>query len=155
VDFCARVWETGGRVVYEPRAVVLHAEFGSASSPASAVEMQAARRAIFLEKHAAWVRERPARTFTSELVLRHHRPGVQRVLFLDDRVPHSRLGAGFGRSAAIVRSLVALDCVVTLHPLVVTDEEWPVAYEDIPRTVEVMTGWGSGRLSGFMRDRLR
>jgi len=153
VDFCARVWDSGRRVVYEPRAVVLHAEFGSAASRASAIEMQAARRVTFLEKHGAWIGRRPQRSAGAELLLRDRHVYARRVLYFDDRVPHSRLGAGFGRSAAVVRTLAELGCFVTLYPLAVTQHEWPGAYEEIPRTGEVMTGWGVDRLPRFMRDR--
>ena len=49
-DLCARVWESGRRVVYEPRAIVLHAEFGSAPSRAATIEMQSARLELFLHE---------------------------------------------------------------------------------------------------------
>ena len=35
-DYCVRVWESGHRVVYEPRAIVRHFEFASSASPAAA-----------------------------------------------------------------------------------------------------------------------
>ena len=74
---------------------VLHAEFGSAPSRAAAIEMQSARRDLFLQKHATWIRRRPGPGEAAELVLRNRRPVWKRVLFLEDCVPHGRLGVRF------------------------------------------------------------
>src|SRR5207244_8292943 len=38
-DYCARLWERGLRVVYEPRAMILHYEFGSSNMP-NAIDLQ-------------------------------------------------------------------------------------------------------------------
>src|SRR5262249_6159644 len=39
-DYCARLWERGLRVVYEPKAVLLHYEFASSGSAKSATDVQ-------------------------------------------------------------------------------------------------------------------
>ena len=77
----------------------------------------------------------------------------QKILVLDDRVPHFRHGAGFPRAVELVRTLVELGNFVTFYPVTMPHENWSEVYEDIPRTVEVITEWGTLRLREFLRQR--
>jgi O-antigen biosynthesis protein len=152
-DYCARVWQSGRRVIYEPRAVGLHFEFASATSPASAVKKQDERRGLFVRKHAAWLACQPVRETTSLLAARTARGGGARVLILDDRVPHARHGAGCPRAKALLESLVRLGWEVTFAPLADPHEAWASAYSDIPRTIEVLLSHGSDGLLDHLRER--
>lgn len=152
-DYCLRLWESGKRVVYDPGAAVVHVEFASSRSASEAVEMQLERREIFVRKHA-------------ERLRRHHPPHPKnlipartaggsglRILFVDDRVPHAFLGAGFPRSREMLLALVEAGHSVTFFPLSFPEEDWETVYQDIPPTVEVMVGWGVDRLEEFLRER--
>ena len=72
------------------------------------------------------------------------------MLFIEDRIPHVYYGSGHARGNTILRSMVDLNCAVTLYP---TDlsyvEEWADAYSDIPRQVEIMMGYGRPKLDAF------
>ena len=72
---------------------------------------------------------------------------------IDDRVPHASVGFGDPRALALLRSLVDLGHSVTLFPVSVVDEDWARIYEDVPREVEVLRGYGGRRLAPFFRER--
>lgn len=50
-DFCLRVWRAGFRVVYEPRARVLHLEGGSALTEAEPTRLMERNRVVFADRH--------------------------------------------------------------------------------------------------------
>ena len=153
VDYCLRLWEKGYRVVYEPRATILHFEFASSGSTSGALRLQAAHRETFVGKHGRTLRQHhpPAREHVLEA--RQRAPRGRRVLILDDRVPHEALGAGFPRALRMIRVLVDLGHAVTLYPLSVPDEDWGQAYAEVPREVEIMLGHGEPRLGRFLAER--
>jgi GT2 family glycosyltransferase/glycosyltransferase involved in cell wall biosynthesis len=148
-DYCVRLWQAGLRVVYEPRAVVRHAEFGS-GAPANALSLQTERRAIFARTHGAWLERSTYSRGTSLLKARTRRRGGQRILFIEDRVPHERLGSGYPRALAITKALIGLGHHVTVFPLLVPHEAWDEAYADVPREAELWVGGGAAGLANLM-----
>jgi GT2 family glycosyltransferase/glycosyltransferase involved in cell wall biosynthesis len=152
-DYCLKLWESGHRVVYEPLSTLIHFEFASSASMAHAVEQQAARREIFRRRHAAWLAGKAAPRPENVIGARDAARGGLRVLFVDDRVPHDRLGSGFPRSREMLSALVALGHRATFYPLSFPAEDWGSVYADVPREVEVMLGAGRGGLEPFLRER--
>jgi len=153
-DYCVRLWKSGARVVYDPRAVVTHFEFASASA-ASAATLQLERRVIFVETHREWLTHQapPSPRATPVRARAHPHTGLQ-LIFVEDRIPHRRLGAGYPRALEIIRAARELEYRVTLYPLVLPDEDWADAYSDIPRDVELMLGAGEHGLPNFLKERL-
>ena len=129
IDYCLRLSESGRRVVFDPR-VVVNFESTSDGDPLK-----------LPEKHHDLLVERSA-----------SRPR-QRILVLDDRVPHFRHGAGFPRAVELIRTLDEIGHFVTFYPVTMPHEDWSEIYDDIPRTVEVIIGWGAARLRDFMKER--
>jgi glycosyltransferase involved in cell wall biosynthesis len=80
-------------------------------------------------------------------------PRSRRILFIDDRVPHTWLGSGFPRARAILLALLKKSCFVTFYPLSLFDENWPSVYSDMPGEVEFMIGYGPPLLETFLRNR--
>jgi len=153
VDYCVRLWQSGHRVVYDPGTVALHVEFASAQSAAAAVARQTVARDAFCAKHREWLRGQPDCASTGMLAARR-RPGRGlAVLFVDDRTPRLSAGFGFPRAAEIIRAFDDLGHFVTLYPTSLVGEDWRDAYLDIPVSVEVMLGWGPGRLKEFCQER--
>jgi GT2 family glycosyltransferase len=144
-DYGVRLWQQQLRVVYEPRALVRHVEFGS-GRPQDAVAQQAARRDIFAARHRGWLQEYARPRGASLLRARSRWTGGQRILFIEDRVPHERLGSGYPRAAALLGAALDLGHDVTLYPLLVPRESWDEAYADIPREVEILLGAGAAGL---------
>ncbi|HEX5109979.1 MAG TPA: glycosyltransferase [Vicinamibacterales bacterium] len=154
VDYCVRLWQRGLRVVYEPRFGAIHVEFASAPSADAALTAQAEHHARFVEKHRDWLRTRHQRAPGAVLRARSAGPASQRLLFVEDRVPLTRLGSGYPRSLAIIRAAIELGYQVTLYPLVVPDESWDDAYREVPRGVELMLQAGADGLRSFLESRL-
>ncbi len=152
-DYCARLWETGHRVVYDPQAVVQHFEFASSASRQRAVELQAERQALFAGKHAAWLDQKQSPWVGNVLEARSVRGGARRVLFIDDRVPCGSLGAGFPRTREMLWALQRLGCAVTFYPSSFPDDDWSAVYAEIPREVEVALGCGENGLLRFLEER--
>ncbi|MDX1643887.1 MAG: glycosyltransferase, partial [Thermoanaerobaculia bacterium] len=100
-DYCLRLRERGLRTVYEPRARIRHYEFASFDSAERAVALQARNHAKFAAKH----RERLSGQLPPDPANLHRArtPGnAPRVLYIDDRVPHTSLGSGFPRANRVV-----------------------------------------------------
>lgn len=151
-DFCIRLQAAGLRVVYEPRAVIRHYEFASSGGFAGAAKLQAAHRDVLCDKHAAWLSgkwhnqpDNSARARTS------NRFG--NLLFIDDRVPHPDLGAGYPRCAEMLREIAGLELNTTFYPLLFPDESWQSTYTTVPANIEVMLHHGRDGLEAFLEQR--
>ena len=153
-DYCLRLWQSGRQVIYEPRAVVLHVESASSASSSDVVERLARHRKLFAAKHSAWLRSHAKPPGSNPLQARSRISGGRRLLFVEDCVPHEKLGAGYPRSRAMIQAALELGHQVTLYPRVEPSERWEEAYSDVPRDVELMLGHGHPGLSGFLTDRL-
>lgn len=152
VDYCVRLWRAGLRVVFEPFTAAMHREFSTTGSADKAFALQRQHRTLFLEKQGDWIRANAPSAVETPLAARSqsHR---RRLLFLEDRVPHPRLGAGYPRANEMLRAMRALGYDITFYPMVVPSESWEEAYADVPREVELMLGLGANGLAGFLRDR--
>ena len=154
-DYCARLWEHGLRVVYDPNSVLLHYEFGSSANPQNAIELQRNHQKLFACRHERWLSERRSQDPDALLFARTANAATakKRVLFIEDRVPHPWLGSGFPRARAILLSLIRLGFSVTFYPMTHFDESWSEVYSDMPDEVEFMMGYGPPLLEAFLRHR--
>lgn len=152
-DFCLRLWENGLRVVFDPRIVIDHFEFGSSEKSEDALALQARNREIFLSKHVETLRRHLPASPSEVLRARTHQQGQRRLLFIDDRVPLESLGAGFPRARRMVHDAVSSGYFVTLYPLQFPHEEWSTTYACLPPTVEVAMGLGMSGLEAFLTKR--
>ncbi len=151
-DYCVRVWDAGFRIVFEPGATILHYEFAS-RSPDEASELQMRHRQIFVERNQARVSTYRSKSDANVLFARTAGVRKQRILIIDDRVPHPYLGSGFPRAHRMLTRLVEWDNLVTIYPTAVIDEDWNQAYCDVPREVEIMLHGDGGSLQEFLEQR--
>lgn len=154
-DFCVRLWEAGWRIVYDPAVRIRHFEFASAGpSSAWAIDLQTKHRAVFVDKHQQFLRERPLPSMQNVLEGRQ-RLGktTPRVLFIDDRLPRRDLGGGFPRALEFVHSLVECGAFVTHYPLQFPYEPWEPGRKVLPETVEIVAGLGTSGLESFLESR--
>ena len=152
-DYCMRLWESGYRVVYEPEAVVLHYEFGSSEKVGSALELQRAHREVFARKHAEKLQSHLVLSQSNLLAARSAGTKRKRILMIEDEVPHTQLGRGLPRSRRILTELVAGDAFVTFFPVVSEADEWSAVWATVPPEVEVMVGYGIGKLERLLEER--
>jgi O-antigen biosynthesis protein len=153
VDYCVRLWQAGFRVVYEPDAVIMHYEFGSASSSDEALSLQSRNHRLFYQKHEAWLSGREAFSQENMLLARTVHQTRKRVLVIEDRVPHPRLGRGYPRSLAIVRALLEEGAQVTFFPMFPTDDSWSDVRSTLDSSVEVFLGSTSNELRDCLERR--
>lgn len=155
VDYCMVLRQKGYAVIYEPRCTILHYEFGSSAKIGDAIALQKRNLIKFREK---WNSELAQWQFTqgkdSLLKARSPNDAIVRVLYIDERVPFPYLGSGFPRANLLLTSLVEAGAFVTLYPLDMPNDPLDMVYEVIPRSVEVMIGFGHIRLEAFLRERL-
>lgn len=147
-DYCARLWSAGFPVVYQPKAVAVHAEFGSAASAEAAVDLQRARRPIFVSRHNRWLSSQSARA-DGWLMARSHPHRQPSMLLIEDAEPDPAAGAGFPRSAALVDALRDLGFLVTIYA---TDQYTPRRPGARLSAVEVIPGGPQG-LRAFLSSR--
>lgn len=153
-DFCLRVWQAGFRVIYEPRVLVEHLEWGSAGNGEAEQRMRDNRR-LFQEKHRDWLRLKPQPCrlsldddlWQSPLDV----PRKPRILILDNEVPLITRGGGLPRARLMLHAL--RDWPVTFYPLWGLDEDWTAVYASVPDSTQVMLGMGMGQLESFLERR--
>jgi GT2 family glycosyltransferase len=131
-DYCLWLQEQGLDMIYDPKAVIRHFEFGSGISD-TAVALQQKNQKVFYEKHKTQL-------------AKHYKPNInvvlkarfaaslrnkKRILYIDDRIPHNDLGSGFPRSNTIIRCMVELEYQITIYPLnFPIEDNWDSAYKD-------------------------
>ncbi len=154
-DFCMRVRAAGFRVLYEPRAIIRHFEFASTEGREQAVRLQERNKEIFKQKHPQALAAQLPPALGNIRRARFARKQIKSVLYIDDRVPLTRLGGGFPRSNQIVRSLCESGCAVTVYPLnFPLESTWDEIYQEIPVQAEVVIGEGRGHFGYFLEQRI-
>jgi GT2 family glycosyltransferase len=154
-DYCVELQKRGLEVVYHPLVRVTHFEYGSAGASEKAFALMNSNRIKFLQKHKEFLSTKPhprSEVFPFALDLPRNRKS-RRVLFLEDYLPHQYLGAGFPRSAAIVRALVELGHKVTIYALFRRPEVWAELVQEFPLTVEIHWLHGREGFLEFLRER--
>jgi GT2 family glycosyltransferase len=153
-EFCARLWEAGLSVVFDPQVRIKHFEFASDDGQGRAIALQSRNRLRFAEKHPAFLAARPVPGPQGLLQARQRlQPKARRVLFIDDRVPMPWLGQGYPRAAAIVTAIADAGDFVTHYPLQFPHEHWDEVRRALPDTVEVMLDEGLSGIAGFLAAR--
>jgi GT2 family glycosyltransferase len=152
-DYCTRLWEKGLRVVYDPNSVLLHYEFASFASAKEATDLQREHQTIFAARHQKVLASQYAADMNNVLSARIKRRENRRVLFIDDRVPHTWLGSGFPRARTILSALLNQKCFVTFYAFTTFDESWASVYADMPDEVEFIIGYGPPLIEAFLRTR--
>jgi GT2 family glycosyltransferase len=111
VDLAFKLKERGLATVYEPRSQVVHELHGSGGSLQARRQMEA-NRAIFFERWSERLARRPnlieLPTHPRRLVAARDSEIADRILVIDDRVPHHDRGSGDPRMATMLYELVEL-----------------------------------------------
>lgn len=158
IDYCVRLWKLGKKVIYDPKVTIVHYEFASSSHSSSSAHANALMQRnykILQQKHQDWLQHQYPFDRKNILSARTHtRDNRQRLLYIDNRVPHSCLSSGCAYNHRVLSTLVELRYAVTLYLTDLTyTENWTDIYADISREVEVMRGYGLLQLADFLRDR--
>ena len=153
-DFCVRLWEQGHRIVYDPRVRIRHFEFASEVASGWAIELQRKHRDLFVQRHGSFLASQcvpsPAALLRARARLR---PGAQRVLVIDDRVPLPWLGQGYPRAASWIAAMAEAGHAVTHYPLQFPREAWDDVRRALPETVEALLDHGLSGLRDVLHAR--
>lgn len=152
-DLCARLWQAGYRVVYDPAVQLTHHEYGSAGSAEAAAAMMGRNQALFAAKHRAWLRRQYAQDPKLVAFARAAGRPRRRVLFIEDTVPLRNAGAGYVRANDIVREMAGLGCHVTIFPVNGCRFDPARVFADLPDTVEVLHDRTIADLPEFLQSR--
>ena len=151
-DFCIRLQKKGLRIVYVPSSQITHYEFASSGGMESAKILQVRHREVFRTKHADYLTEK----FTndgSKVLHARTRNNFSNILVIDDRVPHTSLGAGYPRCSNMLFELSKMDLNISFYPLLFPKEQWDDVYKTLPITIEVILESGRDRLLSFLAER--
>jgi GT2 family glycosyltransferase len=157
-DYCIRLQKIGKKIIYDPNVNILHYEFASSSNKGSsdhAIALMEKNQQLLKEKHKDWFKSQYPSDLKNLIFARTQaREKQKRLLYIDDRIPHPWVGSGYTRSHSILSHLVKLGYAITLYPGdLYYLEDWSTIYADIPKTVEVMRGYGLVMLEDFLRER--
>jgi GT2 family glycosyltransferase len=146
-DYCMRLWEKGYRVVYDPKAIIDHFEFGSAAKSDWAIAQQQKNHIVFKERHkdSLAAQYAPSEDNISKARIRGQKNALS-VLMVDDRVPYRHMGSGYPRAADIVEAIIAMGHNLTHYPLQFPYDAWDSIYASLPDNVEIARGFG---VTGF------
>jgi GT2 family glycosyltransferase len=148
-DLCIALWAAGHKVVYEPRSVVFHLEYGS-SGEERAVALHRRNQQKLAAKWESLLGDRLPPAAENCVRARDRRP-ERRVLVADDRVPNSGRGSGFPRARALLEALVELGFVVTFLPTTDPTPYQPETAQLQQLGVEVL--YGTRDLEAALADR--
>jgi GT2 family glycosyltransferase len=104
-DYCARLWAHGQRVVYDPKILIWHFEFGSSSLRDAPIALMRKNKIYFQSQHKTFLQgclpAAPEHIAAARLARTPH----PRVLFIEDEIPDPTQGMGYVRSTDVVRAL--------------------------------------------------
>ena len=149
-DYCLSIQEQGYKVVYEPSCVIDHFEFASSDKQSSAIKLQRKNQKIFFDKHKAYISQLHP-PHEDNIILARQTNDKKRILFIEDRIPHEDLGAGFPRSNQIVNSMVRLGYDVTIYSLnFLQEDNWTDIYRDLDKKIELVTSYARANFDKFI-----
>lgn len=136
---CLTLWERGLRVLYEPRAAIVHFESASAGKK-EVFEWSRRNEARFAAAHEALLRDRPKAGEIDPRLARffvHGAESRQRILLVDDFPPVPLFGSGAARACSLVHALIASGYEVTVAYSEQNQFEWREVYDYLDRSVEI------------------
>ena len=152
-DYCLNLQENGYDIYYEPTSVIDHFEFASSAKQSSAIKLQRKNQETFLKKHDSYLSSMFVPDLNNVLFARqiNDKP---KILFVDDRVPHQDLGAGFPRSNQIINLMIDLGYDVSVWSLnFIQEDTWDNIYRDINPKVELVLGYTREFIDEFIYER--
>jgi GT2 family glycosyltransferase/glycosyltransferase involved in cell wall biosynthesis len=151
-DYCCRVRKAGYKVVYEPRAKIVHYEYGSSNGSTEVDNLVKAHIKVLYNKNKGLL-AKGRMSDACRALCRTTRHYKGHVLIITDHVPHSYFGEDSRKLCQFIEELDKKDFFVTLFPIHAGLNTWDTAYESLPRTVEVMLYENIEDLSKFLKNR--
>jgi GT2 family glycosyltransferase/glycosyltransferase involved in cell wall biosynthesis len=151
-DYCCRVRNAGYKILYEPRAKVVHYEYGSSNNSSEVDDLVKAHIKVLYNKNKELLLK-GAKSNACRALCRNTRQYKGHVLIINDHVPHFYLGDDSRKLCQFIEELDKKNFFVTLFPMHAGLNTWDTAYESLPRTVEVMLYENIEDLPKFLKNR--
>ena len=154
-DYCMRLRSLGYSVVYEPRVVVDHYEFGSEEREGDAAAASRRNRKLFRARHSNALRRQhlPPAAINVLTARESVETNRRRLLVIDNELPLTALGSGYPRMRQLLIEATSLGWFVTFFPLHRPDVDWEAARRELPGTIEIAADRGSPALATFLEER--
>jgi GT2 family glycosyltransferase len=154
-DYCAQLQSRGLQIIYDPRILVRHVEFGSSQQSEAAFALMTTNRGKFIEKNRALL-DRKLPPQTPQYQARTVKSGnKKKILFIDDRAALTHLGAGYPRMNRIIKLIAGLERFdITIACTESFSSDWTAIRADIPIDIEVLDLTAGQRREQFLRERL-
>jgi GT2 family glycosyltransferase len=104
-DLCMKLRQAGGKIIYDPNAIIVHHEYSS-SSPEAAIAKMQVRQVIFEDKWKQQLVSHALPDIANALNARDRHTG-KTLLYIDDRIPTPDQGSGWPRAFNIIKVLSA------------------------------------------------
>jgi GT2 family glycosyltransferase len=152
-DLCMRIWAAGFRVVFDPRIVVHHYEFGSSGNFEAAAQLMRRNHETFVTRHKSSLqRFHPSPRAEDYLLRFSRRRGSARLLLIDDMLPFVNYGAGYPRANRLLVDLVSEGFLLTHYPMV-SGETLQDVMKNCPIDVEYVLGEHRPTILDFIEQR--
>ena len=151
-DYCVRLAQHDYRVIYSPKVLLTHYEFGSAVLTDTAFQQMEKNKTIFKQLQKAFLKHQYHHAHDNTLVARSS-SRLKRVLIFDDTIPRISQGGGLPRAVSIANTLVAHGFFVTIYPLSCFKMGFDEAYKDISADIEVILNQGPRLVQAFLQSR--
>lgn len=154
-DYCLWLQKNGFKCIYNPDALVRHVEFGS-SDRSDVIVLQNTNQIKFRKKHLENLQYHFENNNLNAINARFaaSQKQIKKVLYIEDRIPHRDLGAGFTRSNEIVNTIQELGFQVTIFPMYLYfKESWTDAYKDLSPFIEIVKEGHYQTFSKFIKSR--
>jgi GT2 family glycosyltransferase len=151
-DLCVRLDKAGFRVIYDPKIIVYHLEFGSAETSSSSATLMKRGQKIFFEKHTDYLNKKFPND-RKKIINARCNNQRKKILFFEDTVPLRHLGSGFVRANDIVEAIVQAGHDVSIFPLNGISQDIMLILSGFSDRIEVLYDFDFTYISEFLTDR--
>ncbi|MFT6906901.1 MAG: GT2 family glycosyltransferase [Oleiphilaceae bacterium] len=103
-DLCVRLKLLGLRVIFQPKSVITHFEFGSSSGFELPKSQMSKNQGLFKSKYPDFLSKK-FESCTQNIHRAALSTAKRKIVYMDDQVPYDELGAGFPRARKIIKEL--------------------------------------------------
>jgi O-antigen biosynthesis protein len=154
VDYCLSLQKAAFRIVYEPRASLIHYEHGSSSGHVAHLLSQKSS-VVFRKKYQAQLRQLPQPNPQLQLKRRYAASSQnnQHYLVIDQPLLSSNPQASISATLVFLQKRAEKNIPTTFYPLTPDNRTWEEIYSILPHNIEYIRDGSLTQLPLFMQKR--